>query len=157
MGDKNKKNKKNNKNSYKPKGLVNLGLSCYMNSILQCFFHINKLRDFFISNKNKFDAEKQPISEGLSEIMYELKYGNRKSFKPTKFKEIIAEKNPLFIENKAGDAKDLFFNLIDGLLDELSDINSKEPSNSEEIDLSKNKIDVYNETKKEVDEKNIIK
>ena len=149
------KSKKNNNNSYKPKGLVNLGLSCYMNSILQCFFHINKLRDFFISNKNKFDAEKQPISEGLSEIMYELKYGNRKSFKPTKFKEIIADKNPLFIKNKAGDAKDLFFNLIDGLLDELSDINSKEPSNSEEIDLS-NKIDVYNETKKEVDENNII-
>ena len=41
------------------------------------------------------------------------------------------------------------------MLDELNDINSKEPSNSEEIDLS-NKIDVYNETKKEVDEKNII-
>ena len=73
------KDKNNNKNnSYKPKGLVNVGLNCYMNSILQCFFHINKLRDFFILNKNKFDAEKQPISKTLSEVMDKLKNGYRK-------------------------------------------------------------------------------
>ena len=162
----NKKNISNNNNfninlnnnpknsSYKPKGLVNLGLSCYMNSILQCFFHIKKLREFFILNKNNFDGEKQPISQALSEVMYELKYGEDKSIRPEKFKAIIAQKNSLFLGRKAGDAKDLFFNLIDGLLDELKNINSNEDSCLDEPDLS-NKLEIYNETKKEIDN-NII-
>ena len=144
-----------NNNIYKPKGLVNLGLSCYMNSIVQCFFHIIKLRDFFISNENNFDDKEQPISNALSELMYELKNGNVKNVKPTKLRKVIADKNPLFSENKAGDAKDLYFNLIDGLLDELSDGISKEPSNSGELNLS-DKIEVYKETKKEIDYNNII-
>ena len=53
--DSNEKNNstKNNLESQKvvnhyPKGLENLGLSCYMNSILQCLFYIKELRDFFI-------------------------------------------------------------------------------------------------------------
>jgi hypothetical protein len=37
--------------SKKPKGLYNLGLSCYMNSLLQCLYHIKELRDFFIKEK----------------------------------------------------------------------------------------------------------
>ena len=155
----NNNNFNNNLNiiSYKPKGLVNLGLSCYMNSIIQCFFYIIKLRDFFILNKNNFDDEKQPISYALSEVMYELKYGNSHNVKPEKFKAIIAKKNSLFLGRKAGDAKDLFFNLIDGLLDELSDTNSnsREESCFGELDIS-NKSEIYNETKKEIDEKNII-
>ena len=144
-----------NNNIYNPKGLVNLGLSCYMNSIVQCFFHIIKLRDYFISNENNFDDKEQPISNALSELMYELKNGNVKNVKPTKLRKVIADKNPLFSENKAGDAKDLYFNLIDGLLDELSDGISKEPSNSGELNLS-DKIEVYKETKKEIDYNNII-
>ena len=126
-----------------------------MNSIVQCLFYINKLRDYFISNENDFNDNKQPISKALSELMNELKYGNNKNVKPNKLKEIIAKKNPLFSENKAADAKDLFFNLIDGLLNELNDGTSKEASKSEELDLS-NKIAVYNEVKNEIDKNNII-
>ena len=126
-----------------------------MNSIVQCLFYINKLRDYFISNENDFNDNKQPISKALSELMNELEHGNNKNVKPNKLKEIIAKKNPLFSENKAADAKDLFFNLIDGLLNELNDGTSKEASKPEELDLS-NKIAVYNEVKNEIDKNNII-
>ena len=88
--------------------------------------------------------------------MNELKYGNNKNVMPKKLKEIIVKKCPLFSENKAAHGKDLFFNLIDNLLNELNDGTSKEASNSEELDLS-NKIAVYNEVKNEIDKNNIIK
>ena len=35
----------------KPKGLQNLGGCCYMNSTLQCFFHIKEFTDYFLKNK----------------------------------------------------------------------------------------------------------
>ena len=39
----------------KPKGLYNLGLNSYMNSLLQCLFYIKELRDFVIKNKDNFN------------------------------------------------------------------------------------------------------
>ena len=88
--------------------------------------------------------------------MFELKYGNDKNVRPENFKKIIAEKNSLFSGSKAGDANDLFFNLIDAFLEELNDQNSNESSFLDEIDLS-NKLEIYKDTKKEIDERNIIK
>ena len=37
----------------KPKGLRNLGGSCYMNSTLQCFYHIKELTNFFLKYKKE--------------------------------------------------------------------------------------------------------
>ena len=153
----NKKSKNKSKKNYdpnKPKGLDNLGFSCYMNSILQCFFHIKKLREYFISKKNTFGTDK-PVCIALAEIMDKLKNGKEKSFRPEKFKKIMGEKNQLFYGRKPGDAKDLFINLIDALLSELNDTNSQESSETEEIDLCKKEAS-FKETQNEIDEKNII-
>ena len=139
---------------HKPKGLVNLGLTCYMNSLLQCFFYINKLREYFISNIGIFNEDK-PLCKELSNVLYELKYGNEDYIKPEKFKKLIGKNNPLFSGCKACDAKDLYFNLIDNLLTELNDNDSDESSSFVEIDFS-NKNQVFEETKKETNEKIII-
>ena len=61
----------------KPKGLYNLGLSCYMNSLLQCLYYIPELREYFIKEKNNF-KNNQPICKALSEVMFGLKSESRR-------------------------------------------------------------------------------
>ena len=42
----------------KPKGLQNLGGCCYMNSTLQCFFHIKEFTDYFLKNKKNIKKKR---------------------------------------------------------------------------------------------------
>ena len=116
--NKNEKSEENDGKIFKcPKGLVNIGLTCYMNSLLQCLFYIPELRQFFI---NEQFTEKQEACQALSEVMKSLNNKKSKKIKPEKFKEIMGKKNKLFSGIKAGDAKDLLFNVIDILLLELT-------------------------------------
>ena len=148
------KNKKIN-NINKPLGLFNLGLTCYMNSLLQCFYYIIELREYLINNSDKFNNEKI-VTKELSNVMYELKYNENKYFKPIEFKKLIGKKNKLFEGRKAADVKDLFFNLIDCLTNELNNNDSEESSIlSEEIDFSQ-KEEVYKITEKEFYDSNFI-
>ena len=137
-----------------PIGLYNLGLTCYMNSLLQCFFHINKFRDYLIENRNIYNNE-QIITKQLSEVMYGLKYCEKNYFEPVGFKKSIGEKNKLFKGIKAADVKDLFFNIIDSLTNELNVINSNDESSSGEINFSK-KEEAYKPSEKEFNDANYI-
>ena len=140
-----------------PKGLYNLGLNCYMNSILQCLFYIPELRNYFIENYYNFSQE-QPVCKAFSKVMHGLKYAKQNYFEASEFKRIMGMKNSLFKGIKAGDAKDLFFNLIDSLLDELKTENNDEiteTSNANDNDNDNNKHSMYQEAKKETDD-NII-
>ena len=94
-----------------PKGLLNLGLSCYMNSLLQCLYYIPELREYFIENINTFSKEKT-ICKALAEVMYGLKFENTDYYIPRNFRNEIININNLFLKDKACDVKDLFINLI---------------------------------------------
>ena len=148
-------NNKKNIDKYKyPKGLLNLGLSCYMNSLLQCLYYIPELRDYFIENKNNYD-DKRPVCKALAEVMYGLKYDEKDYFEAKEFKKIMGDKNKLFSGKKAGDSKDLFFNLIDSLLTELNEEKSVDEENEKKIDLS-NKSDLFKELENGGNNDNII-
>ena len=142
-----------------PKGIRNLGLTCYMNSLLQCLFNITELREAFIYGlKNKkFDKKKQPINYNFAKVMYELLYSDEKYIVPTYFKNAISKINRLFINNKAADATDLFRNLIDSFLTELA---LTEPEQEEEINVDEDepmdKETTLKEIKKELKGDNII-
>ena len=138
--------------SNKPKGLYNLGLSCYMNSLLQCLYYIPELRNYFIDNKNTF--YNKPVCKAFAEVMYGLKYDKKEYYEPIEFKRIIGSENDLFSGVNAGDAKDLYFSLIHNLLNQLT-IEEDNNESDQNIDF-KEKIQVFKETEKEVDKNNII-
>ena len=131
-----------------PKGIKNIGLSCYMNALLQCLFYIPKLRNYFISqyvNKN-FNKKEQPICYYFSKIMYKLLQSKKPYITTYKFNKFLSETNPLFIKDKPADAADLLRILIDSILNEI-------PSNSEDKSLSfedkYNKKEISKEIQKE--------
>ena len=162
--DEKKDNKETNKNVYsqeinkkigkKPKGIMNLGLSCYMNSLLQCLYYIKELREFFINNKDKFNEE-QKVCKAFAEVMNGLKNNEKDFFKPKEFKSLIGEKNNLFYGKKAGDVKDLLFNLIDLFLSELNNENDNDDLNDYD-NIYYDKKRLFKEMQKEIDKNNII-
>ena len=153
-----KEKEKENKeiiNNNNPKGLLNLGLNCYMNALLQCLFYIKELREYFIQNKDKF-TEEQVICKAFSDVMIGLLKNDKKDyFVPTEFKKLIGDKNKLFRGRKAGDIKDLFFNLFDTFLTELNKEYDNEDSDLNEPNCS-DKVEMFLEAKKEIDRNNNI-
>ena len=149
----NEANKSYKTNKEIPKGLINLQFNCYMNSLLQCLYYIKDLRNFFIKNKDRFQND-QKVCKALAIAMNKLKCSENENINPIEFKDIFGTKNSLFHGNKAGDSKDLFINLIDSLLTEL--INEGSQISSIRSYNYSNKVEVFNQTKKEIDTNCII-
>ena len=142
-----------NKNANKPKGLVNFGLNCYMNSLLQCLFFIKELREEFINKKDEYNND-QKVCKVFAEVMYGLQCDDNKDcYEAKEFKKIMGEKNNLFKGRKPADVKDLLINLIDAFMNELSKDDYNE-SMHDNPNLP-NKIKMFQEVENEID-KNII-
>ena len=132
----------------KPKGLKNFSLNCYMNSLLQCFYHIKGLRTSFI-DPSKYSSDNQKVCHSLSEVMKGLTYGNNYSYSPNSFKETLGDINSLFKGVKGADVSDLYRTVIDSIIDEI-------PYEYPEDEDYENKKQNYEEAKKEVDPNNPI-
>ena len=99
-------------------GLQNIGATCYMNSTLQCFCHIEKFVEFFKYNSQIINAaknEKDKLSPSFKILIDNLWPNNynpsspefKKYYSPEEFKSKISKMNPLFEGIAANDAKDL--------------------------------------------------
>ena len=112
----------------KSRGLVNVGATCYMNSTLQCFYHIKDLSEDIINDNEineslEFTYCYKNLIEELTGCQNRIVFNRNQedqiitneevdSIKPTKFKDILSAKNPLFKGVRAGDAKDLIMFLL---------------------------------------------
>ena len=117
-------------------GLVNLGQTCYMNSVLQCFSNLYHITNYFL-NPNKIQKVKDHykllnIKEdtllcfAYKDLINKLWTGPpNKPFSPIDFKKRLKKLNPLFEDNKAGDSKD-FTNYL--LMQLHSELNGIEPN-----------------------------
>ena len=123
------------------RGLSNVGLTCYMNSTLQCLLHIPELNDYFI-NKYLIEAEKLnkinknaetrgelskeyflvvlAVCEDIRGPNYYKKRNYKKPFTPESFNRTLSRLNPQFSRYEANDSKDLLLYLFQTIHEELN-------------------------------------
>ena len=135
----------------KPKGLRNIGATCYMNATLQCFFHVKKLTKYFVDKIYVADDIKVPDNSITSEyikLVKELYHKDgQQDYAPYEFKDILGKKNPLFQGIAANDSKDLILFLEEELAKELALKNTKKifSSNNGFVDQT-NEMETFKET-----------
>ena len=133
----------------KPRGLDNVGATCYMNATLQCFYHVKLLSENIINDNNITTNTKltfcyKDLVEQLAGCKNRQNYllingpnvqntfvQRLYSVKPIKFKDIISEMNILFKGIKANDSKDLILFLLETMDTELT----KRNNNIQEMEL----------------------
>ena len=108
--------------NYKPKGLENFNLNCYMNSLLQCLFYLKDFRKFFL--ENNFEKN-QLICQAMKDVMIGLNtYDGKSYYSPRKMKNEIKKDN-IFKDGEGSDVTDLLDFIFVGVSSELEkDISS---------------------------------
>ena len=121
-------------------GLQNIGATCYMNSTLQCFCHIEKFLDFFkysVQAKEEAQKNKNTLTFSFKLLIENLWPNNitssKKYYSPDEFKKKISKMNPLFEGVAANDAKDLVNFIIMTLHEELNKAKYNNINNNNQI------------------------
>jgi len=124
------------------KGLANLGNTCFMSVVLQCWSHIATLMNLFLSeeyvqhiNKENADGTRGKLANAFSELMKKLwARDGTVSVEPGAFKSALAKFAPQFRGYNQQDAQELLEFLLDGLHEDLNSV--KEKQYVEEIDAA---------------------
>uniref|UniRef100_A0A4W4ES89 ubiquitinyl hydrolase 1 n=1 Tax=Electrophorus electricus TaxID=8005 RepID=A0A4W4ES89_ELEEL len=113
-------------------GLVNLGNTCFMNSVIQSLSNTRELRDYF--HDRAFEAEincNNPLGTGgrlaigFAVLLRALWKGTHHAFQPSKLKAIVASKASQFTGYAQHDAQEFMAFLLDGLHEDLNRIQNK--------------------------------
>ena len=130
-------------------GLMNIGNTCYMNSILQLFLNNQEIKDIFLKEGreeelkfydfiiNKKKANGELILEFIN-LLKEKYIKNKKTITPKRFKEICGQYNETFKNFEQQDAHDFYTFLVDNLHE---DTNIKSNSNRNQIKEESDTID----------------
>jgi ubiquitin C-terminal hydrolase len=141
----------------KPKGLKNIDGTCYMNSTLQCFYHIKELTDYFLKNKKKIKKKNGLISNGLLDVIEGLSQSKSESFvySPKKFKANLISVDNNFKGSEGKDSADLALLILDKCHEELLDNYADLQDTS--LDQRKESLIFLDAYLKDMEESSIIK
>ena len=135
-------------------GLVNVGNSCYMNSVLQIFLNIPQIKNIFIDEKNGVEVgdiqkinpeflnfienktKKNYLLNSFLSLLVEKWLGSKKTLNPQLFKEICGSYNETFKEYEQQDAYDFYTFLLDILHEETNIKLNHQIKNCEITDIS---------------------
>ncbi|XP_072437845.1 ubiquitin carboxyl-terminal hydrolase 19 isoform X3 [Chiloscyllium punctatum] len=113
-------------------GLVNLGNTCFMNSVIQSLSNTRELRDYF--HDRCFESElnyNNPLGTGgrlaigFAVLLRALWKGTHHAYQPSKLKAIVASKASQFTGYAQHDAQEFMAFLLDGLHEDLNRIQNK--------------------------------
>ena len=103
-------------------GLVNLGNTCFMNSILQCLSHTLLLREFYVSGEYKqYLNNKGQLSSPFKRVMIKLWADNvANSVSPKELKRQVGTLAPMFSGYNQHDAHEFMRFLLNELHEEIN-------------------------------------
>lgn len=108
---------------YIVRGLVNLGNTCFFNSVLQNLLAMDKLQDYFL----KLEGSVGPLTMSLKKLFVETSQsmGSRNVINPRSFLGCVCAKAPQFKGFQQHDSHELLRCLLDGLCTEESRIQKR--------------------------------
>ncbi|PRQ38548.1 putative ubiquitinyl hydrolase 1 [Rosa chinensis] len=119
---------------YAVRGLVNLGNTCFFNSILQNLLAIDRLRVYFLN----FEAPAGPLTISLKKLFTETKpeAGFKNVINPRSFFGCVCSKAPQFRGYQQQDSHELLRCLLDGLCTEELSMRKRTSSSQQNEDSS---------------------